>query len=129
MKQLTKTDVINEVVEFYGKDPKNRRSIAIRENGSESCKYKGENNKCCAFARYVNDESKTLLVEGKNSGTMIDELGYDILKDNVKHIQDRDFWYDIQQLHDSKICWDFKNNGLSEDGNYQINKLLDKYNY
>ena len=96
-------DILKETVEYYAKDPVNRRSIC--EGGD--CMYTwGENH--CAVGRYLkpeyqredwenNNDSVNELCEDSSDGWNIDWC----LRDEAQGL-DADFWSALQGFHDSR---------------------------
>lgn len=131
---IREVDVINKVVEHYGSDPKNRRSITgeINNLNQDVCRYNGPNGTMCAVAYFVKPDMRKDLMEGYSIAAFMRIHGgkrdlSEMLNDNVKHIVDLNFWNEIQSLHDNSKNWDKKNNSLSAHGKYIVGRLLEKY--
>ncbi len=115
----TYVDVINETVDYYSEDPVERRSV---DETDSSCKYNGPGGRQCAFARCANP------IDEKYEGddvSMIFHFEPNILKDEYKHLENPDFWLDIQTLHDCLVYWN--DEGLSEDGRKKVDEFINKY--
>ena len=98
--------ILKETIDYYAKDPDNRRSVD--EDGN--CRYT-LGDKHCAIGRYLkeeyqredwieNDFSVNELCEQSDAGWNIDWC----LRDEV-HGLDANFWKNLQDFHDSHACW------------------------
>ena len=98
--------ILKETIDYYAKDPDNRRSV----DKSGNCRYTLE-DKHCAIGRYLkeeyqredwieNDFSVNELCEQSDAGWNIDWC----LRDDVQGL-DADFWKNLQDFHDSHACW------------------------
>lgn len=116
---MTKIEIIEETVVYYKANP---RSITK----SNSCVYfNEENGAMCAFSRCCTEESVKQLhdfCEG-NGVSGIDHFN-NFLKEEYKG-HERNFWVDIQILHDSGSYWD--GNELTSLGIEEVAKLKNKY--
>ena len=118
MSKITELELLQDTIDFYGKDPLNRRST---EKGSNSCLYNGPNGTHCGVGRWMMPRYKKMGSEFElNHGTSVDtvfgELGSKFLQRKVQHIS-KDFWQEIQSLHDEAETWNYSDKGkLSEDG-------------
>lgn len=122
----TKTEIINETVEFYSKDPVNNRAFS-QKGGYE---YINKDNKKCAVGRCIKDsileeERNTINAQGYVISLDKNYKGLDtILKDEyIGH--DVDFWEKLQEIHDSNFNWTPE--GLSENGKENVKWLLERY--
>ena len=100
-------DILKDTVEYYAKDPANRRSTDKDGN----CNYTwGQNH--CAVGRYLkpeyqredwesNNEAVNELCEDSSDGWNIDWC----LRDEVKGL-DADFWSVLQDMHDTIGHWE-----------------------
>ena len=105
-KQQQMKQILKDTIDYYAKDPDNRRGID--EDGN--CHYTwGDTH--CAIGRYVkeeyqredwleNDMSVNELCEGSNDGWNIDWC----LREDVQGL-DANFWKNLQDFHDSRSCW------------------------
>ena len=105
-KQQQMKDILKDTIEYYAKDPDNRRGID--EDGN--CHYTwGDTH--CAIGRYVkeeyqredwieNDLSINELCESSDAGWNIDWC----LREDVQGL-DANFWKNLQDFHDSHACW------------------------
>ena len=103
-KKLTKIQVIDEIVEFYGANPKKRRSMA----SDGDCAYKGTCGRMCAIARYTKPDSRVELHENLEISSYINKFivtDGNHLKKSVAHIKSLEFWDGVQDLHDREIHW------------------------
>ena len=105
-KQQQMKQILKETIDYYAKDPDNRRSI----DSHGGCRYTLE-DKHCAIGRYLkeeyqredwieNDFSVNELCEQSDAGWNIDWC----LRDDVQGL-DADFWKNLQDFHDSHACW------------------------
>ena len=99
-------DILKETIEFYAEDPDNRRGID--EDGN--CHYTWGNTHC-AIGRYVKEEYQR--EDWEENDMSINELcdqsetEYNIdwcLREDVQGL-DTNFWKNLQDFHDSHICW------------------------
>jgi hypothetical protein len=116
--KITYLDVLNDTISYYSEDT-SRRSISGSGN---NCLYNGPNGKQCAFARCAKQISTKH--EGKSAAHIIRILP-NILKDEYAHLTDKDFWQNLQNLHDDSECWD--GNGLSVHGKRYTEDLRRRY--
>ena len=128
-------DILKETVEYYAKDPVNRRSIC--EGGD--CMYTwGENH--CAVGRYLkpeyqredwdsNNDSVNELCEDSNEGWNIDWC----LRDEAQGL-DANFWSVLQNMHDTVGYWEewdrdidgLRSYGLTDRGKEEYVAIQDK---
>lgn len=125
-KMKTKIQIIQEVKEHFENNPRSLRASQVNPDWGPSCVYNGLNGEHCAFAIFVKDKYKPNLdaYEGFGASQVIDNLGFDIIKDEYK-IENSDFWDDIQSFHDNKNYWE--DNSLTEKGIKYYNELISKY--
>ena len=106
-KQQQMQDILEETVDYYRKDPENRRSV----DKDGSCQYTWGNNHC-AVGRYLkpkyqkenwseNNMSVNELCEDSPDGWNIDWC----LREEVKGL-DADFWTNLQDMHDRMSYWE-----------------------
>jgi hypothetical protein len=105
-KQQQMQDILKDTVDYYSKDPANRRSVT--DDGD--CMYTW-GKKHCAVGRYLRKEYQDETWSDNNmsawelseySGNMtIDQF----LVDKV-HGLDLDFWRDLQDMHDTVGYWE-----------------------
>lgn len=118
---MTKTDIINETLEYYTHNPR-----AVTASGS--CIYLTEDGRMCAIGRCL-DKNKiheerrlnncnSLYAEGNSFlfGLKDEYLGHDMT-----------FWEDIQEFHDQNEIWSKNKPGLTPYGKEFYNELLTKY--
>ena len=105
-KQQQMKQILKETIDYYAKDPDNRRSVDKRGN----CRYT-LGDKHCAIGRYLKEEyqredwienvmSVNELCESSDAGWNIDWC----LREDVQGL-DADFWSSLQGFHDSQSCW------------------------
>lgn len=110
--QLTKLQIIEDMVEYYSADP-TRRGIGI--NGA--CVYLSEAGNMCGVGRHMNEPLKTMrgacdnlyLKDSPTAVTILDS----VLKDESKG-HSSGFWRHIQMFHDAHHYW--KSDGLTAAG-------------
>jgi hypothetical protein len=119
----TKTEIINETVEFYSK---NSRSVTVGEC-SVICLYIGNNGENCAFSRCCTEEGKQRLHKNYEGITLgqrsLSNYETFLKQEYCGHSQD--FWVEIQKLHDVSSHW--KDGKLSESGGRHVSYLLKRY--
>ena len=125
-KQQQMQDILKETVDYYRKDPENRRSV----DKDGSCQYTWGNNHC-AVGRYLkpeyqrenwlsNGESVNELCEDSDEG----EWNIDwCLREEVQGL-DTGFWVNLQDMHDTMSYWNEK--GLTDRGKESYIKLIDR---
>ena len=147
--KLTYSDVLEETVVYYTEDP-SRRAL---EKNSGVCSYYTQESKMCAVGRCMKDpklfqdagagDFEDLLTYIPLPGTSINpksigerrddyetEVGSTlliprILKNKYKHLNDADFWSDLQFFHDTGDFWDKK--GLTKIGKDYYETLKKRY--
>lgn len=127
-KKLSYLDVIEDVVKFYSENPIERRSY---DNENGLCFYY-KNGKSCAVGRYINNVQdfvkENIMYSTEGVGTLLTDFGYfKIFKKEVHHLNNKNFWLDLQILHDTKIYWD--KNGLTNDGEIYYQLIKKRYEY
>lgn len=107
--------VLTEAIEYYREDP-SRRAV---DNG---CLYYDEKtgNKCAVGMFLQSPESVDTSVQAID---LIQKCGMGIFKEEVQHLEDWDFWAELQDLHDFDYNW--YSFGLSEIGSETYEKLKD----
>ena len=128
-KQQQMQDILKDTVDYYSKDPDNRRSIDKDGN----CNYTwGDTH--CAIGRYLkpeyqredwvdNNMSVNELLAYTDDGSNIDWC----LRDDV-HGLDASFWKNLQDFHDSHSCWITKDDYNKDDEPIGLS-LIGKDNY
>ena len=130
---MTKTDIINETINFYKKS--NRGYI------QGSCQYYTEEGNMCAVGRCMisPEDSQVKYGMGTIRGVVcrlnnidlttpesdLDTKSVDQLLKPEYHGHNVGFWTDLQMLHDESSNWD--DDGLTISGRAEANKLLTKY--
>lgn len=107
---MTMIEILDETANFYNTG---NRSI----DSSLFCQYNGANGRKCAFARCVEDDKLSLLVENENAKFFY--LSY--LKPEYQG-HGITFWRDIQMLHDNDNNWN--DNGLTKSGIAHYNRIV-----
>ncbi len=98
-------NLIDETIEFYGKDPEGRRAV---DESSElkNCEYLSDSGNKCAVGRCFNDRGLELFSERQTAYKFLAE-DYDM--DKFFKPQYKGFpswvWNNLQGLHDSKDFW------------------------
>ncbi len=121
--QKTYEDVIKETVEFYSK---NDRAV-----DGFTCMYLSAEGNMCAVGRClkpdvlekVNDfkgDSESLVTDFTKDGDITE-----LLQEEYSSLNNKEFWGDLQFLHDSADYW--KDKKLTERGKLKVEVLLEKY--
>ena len=108
-------DILKETVDYYAKDPVNRRSIDKDGN----CQYTwGKTH--CAVGRYMQEIFQQEDWEQNNDSVneLCDETeAWDIdwaVREEVQGLEP-DFWKDLQDFHDSRHNWIYKDTFIPPD--------------
>ena len=121
---MTKEEIIDETVDYYGKDPQKRRSV---DDKYGHCLYEDERGNVCAFGRVLNKEG--LEIAKMNESVTASRLFTDsLLEDHFRdgyYIDDDLFWDKLQELHDVPHHW--CKTGLSIHGKQYVQELKEKY--
>ena len=127
-------DILKETVEYYRKDPANRRCLT--DDGE--CMYTwGDNH--CAVGRYLKEENQTETWHCNNESVNElcehnpDDYSVDwVLREEVHGI-DPEFWRCLQDIHDTGGYWhewsnkdDARKYGLTDRGKKAYVELQDK---
>lgn len=141
MKQLTKQEIVQDMVNFYSADP-NRRSLAI----GGGCVYNSPEGQHCAVGRCLlpeyQNQGSNLRLNGKSFGDFvighgtfsleeIDGIEYGSNSHN-KLLQEQyrghdiGFWLHLQNLHDNPEHWNEV--GLTENGIHALKTIEHNYN-
>lgn len=126
VERLTKLEILNETISFYGEDPK-RRAINFHEEDGNTCLYNTNDGRHCAVGRCFTDEIKALGESFKeNKMTSADNLNdlESLLQDKYKGHEVR-FWHELQKLHDECSYWGDK--GLSIVGEVRVNSIKEQF--
>lgn len=124
-KQLSALEIIEETVKYYSKSPEKRRAM---DHGD--CVYLAENGNKCAVGRCMNKHAE-FNYQGSVDSYVNDQCKYDQNFKLDNHLFPRyrgksnDFWYSLQQLHDTEDNWDEK--GLTQQGKSEVNYIKKKY--
>jgi hypothetical protein len=113
----TKIEIIDETVAYYSEDV-SRRSISKGEY-----RYFGDNGKKCAYARCWKDNAIGFRENTTARSENMPEPD-DLVRDEYKGYN-RDFWQDIQSIHDANRYWDEK--GMTEIGRAKVENLKRLY--
>lgn len=132
----TYTDVIKETAEFYGADPKGRRSISPAKDlqgNPGHCMYVGPGGRRCAFARCVapGQEAELAMHEGSParcalSGGCASEYAIRLAPE-YEHLVTAYFWDELQTLHDTAGFWDLEKGGLSHAGQRYVDNQIRRW--
>ena len=123
--QMTKNRIIDETVHFYASDP-SRRSIS---RDGKTCFYHQADKKTdkvlqCAVGRCLTDSASV-----RYNGTVGGNWNTDSELDNALQKRyrghSREFWDDIQGLHDASRNW--TKTGLSNRGRIRVRNLKQKW--
>lgn len=131
MERKTALQILEETVQYYSEDT-NRRSI---NKGSTMCMYKGENGNVCAYARCWKEgvykeeyELRGVKTLSRLEGSQPDDL---VKEEYQGHPVE--FWYRIQNLHDSEYNWNTEEGeGLTPMGISEvecIKELIERNNW
>ncbi len=140
----TYLDIIEDTVEYYST---HNRGLFYRNNEPTGCAYINDKGDMCAIGRYAkdpqalediagdlsqicdwwldpdDDEDLNLYTEDYNT-----LLRSEILKEEVNHLGNYDFWNELQKFHDYKDNWYQNNKGgwsLTESGQKEYIDLLE----
>jgi hypothetical protein len=122
MEKLTYKDVIEITKERYSNNTKLRSLDADKK-----CFYFHENGNKCAVGHFLKEGTNIGLMNGDEINNILlseDDFKY-YMVDNVQHLQDINFWDDLQFFHDTDIFWD--ENGITEKGLQYYTNLLNNY--
>ena len=104
----TKAEIIDETVEYYSADVSRR---AVDHRGS--CFYRTPSGKSCAVGRCLDPEKYQPKMETIDAYENIRKFSDAIFKPEYQG-HERDFWNDLQKLHDRFEFWN--DEGLTGDG-------------
>ena len=123
----SKLEIIKETYEFYNLNP-SQRAIAPSNN---RCEYITEDGRMCAVGRcLVNPlkfDNRSINDDVFASCINSSKFSKKVLK-NFKaeyQLNDPEFWYDLQQFHDTVANW--TTNGITVTGKLNYNDLIEKY--
>lgn len=112
-------EVLDDTINFYGKDPKGRR--AENENG---CYFLTSEGQKCAVGRYM---TKKDLEKIDNQGMMdygFTKLVQEQINSKILKRLPESFWSELQYLHDYEYFWNLKyNSGLTYRGKRREQKI------
>ena len=115
--KMTRLDILEDIVDFYGKDVK-RRCLDL----ADECKYNFD-GKRCAVGRYMSEEvARKADFDNGNYNALIEN---ELLPADFPFREDRAFWAEIQDLHDSERHWG--NFGLNSNGVILVTRLKSRY--
>lgn len=125
MEQLTKLAIIEETVEYYSKNPEERR--AITEEGGYA--YMNTTGNMCAVGRCLVDACSFSLEFNDYFSTVANKVNDVVKLQNYfkEEYQGHDykFWSDLQTIHDLDSNWDYK--GLTKLGEERVERIKRKY--
>lgn len=96
MTQLTEQEIAKELLQPYFDDP---TLCSVSEDG-DTCVYNGPDGRMCVFAKACTPEGRELLKEDSNANEQLMEHGLGVLQDKYRHIEDGEFWDNLQYCHD-----------------------------
>jgi len=123
MEKLTYRQVIEITKERYSNNPK-LRSIDM---DGRTCMYHHENGNKCGVGHFIKEDTNISLYNSDAINMILlseDDFKY-YMVDNVQHLQDINFWDDLQFFHDTDIFWD--ENGITPRGTTYYNNLINNY--
>lgn len=94
--KLTYQDVLDETIEYYKTNPRGFNAEDYE------CVYLGPNNEMCAVGRCLINPSAF----ENNYGSVINlirDCGMGIFKEEYRHLDDSEFWYELQLFHDREF--------------------------
>jgi hypothetical protein len=112
----TKLEIIDETVKFYSKNTERR----AKKNGL--CSYLNEDGNKCAVGRCAKNPGE--LSNGPFNEVIEDLTDEEIFLPRYRG-HDKEFWNDLQSLHDSDGYWDY--NSLSKCGERRVGNLKNKW--
>lgn len=117
----SKIEILAETVAYYSEDV-NRRAY----NKIGGCEYVTDDGRMCAFGRCMIDPVNIPLpIPGRS---VMNQPSYIDINEWLKpeyQGYDKNFWYQIQALHDIPQFWDTK--GLTDKGYWQVIDLTIQY--
>ena len=124
MEKMTELELLQDTIDWYGKDPLNRRSV---EKGSNDCTYNGPDGKHCAVGRFLMPRFKKQgddfrYNSGFGASLLFQNMDAGFMQRKVKDIPVR-FWNDLQSLHDDADSWDYTSGGLSAIGKRWVERM------
>ena len=93
----TKAEIARELIQPYIDDI-SKRSIEVTKLGNSRCLYNGPNGRHCAFANACINPHE--LNEGGCASENISYHGFNILKPEYRHIDNEEWWDELQDIHD-----------------------------
>jgi hypothetical protein len=122
--KLTYLNIIEITKDRYHNNP------SLRSKLGDKCCYFSENGNKCAVGHFIIQENFNMsLMNTKTiNNILIYEEDYEkFMHESVRHLNDNDFWDDLQNFHDRDSFWD--ENGLTDEGFERYNKLIKDYAY
>lgn len=118
IKQLTKIEIIDYVVDYFKENP--------RAKDGMNCLYLTKTGLRCGHSICLEDDfiKDTFIAKSTNAEILIGNHGDDIHKPEFRG-HDTDFWMNIQRIHDNNYFW--RDNELTDDGNQFIKELKQGY--
>ena len=114
---MTKTELIQETVDFYSADT-SRRSME-----EEGCAYLAENGTKCAVGRCMTQEALKDYGNVPITADAIKDLDSLLLQEYQGHPVK--LWQELQRFHDAGSNWDAQ--GITKEGKQRVQELLIKY--
>jgi hypothetical protein len=116
-KRKTKLEIINETAAYYMEDP-SRRAVT----SDDTCKYLTGDGRMCAVGRCFTKKGRD------KYGNIMGSYNYSMhkfMRAEYAHIDDEDFWLELQRFHDGEYYWNDK--GITLDGIRCLNGLRVQY--
>jgi hypothetical protein len=120
--KLTYKDVIEITKDRYHNNP------TLRSKNGFRCEYFNENGNKCAVGHFLIEENfnKNLLNSESINQLLFNDEDYELfMHESVRHLQNIDFWDELQFFHDKDDFWN--ESGLTEEGFERYNKLINDY--
>jgi hypothetical protein len=119
--ELTYRQVVEDTVKYYSEDTR-RRSL----EGSICTYYNPENGNMCAVGRYMCEPQKFTIdnIGEMDFSSLLGDFNFeDIMKEEVKNLNNILFWEKLQCLHDWSTNW--TKYGLKDSGKSKYEELLE----
>ena len=125
-KRKLRQEVINKVKSSY---TLSTRSLSVEDNGIEGpCMYNNGAGRKCAVGMFIKpeyvDDPEWTAEHNEDGAKFLLISNDDILVDEYQGLN-REFWEDLQSLHDESVFWD--DNGLSRQGNEYVKTIEAKW--
>jgi len=126
MKMMTMTELLDDTIEYYSKDPAVYRSVVEYGNNSD-CVYTNDEGQHCAVGRWLREEyqNNEWDYNGDNGVDAIQDMMDTLMVDEVRDIPTW-LWSRLQSLHDMRENWDYNNKSLTTAGHIYAEKIRDE---